>query len=135
MWVKEPTAKLRSIYVTFINYIYARLNPWVNLFCTISLGVSRLESLNLSAKMTDSARTPQSSTAGTPPVSQPSLEAQAFGALKRIAEAPQIEGAPRGGVTFTSYGPAAITGTFTFPVERITSPDGEIVRIVKFVSE
>lgn len=85
-------------------------------------------------KMADASRTP-TQTGTTNSAIQPHLEAQAFSALKRIAEAPQIDNAPRGGVTFTSYGPAAITGTFTFPVERISSPEGEIVRIVKFVSE
>lgn len=84
--------------------------------------------------MADANRTPTpTGTMGA--ATQPHLEAQAFNALKRISEAPQIDNAPRGGVTFTSYGPAAITGTFTFPVERIASPEGEIVRIVKFVSE
>jgi len=73
--------------------------------------------------MTNADRTP------TTPVN---LAQQAYALLKQISKAENLEGAPSGGVSF-AYGANAITGTFTFPVERIDSPGGDIVRVVNFI--
>jgi hypothetical protein len=76
--------------------------------------------------MTDAARTP------TTPATGLSIPAQALTLLRQIRDAENKDGVPAGGVTLT-YTPTAITGTFTFPVERIPTPEGETVRVVDFV--
>jgi hypothetical protein len=78
--------------------------------------------------MADSARTP-TPVVGTAVVNMP---AQALTLLRQIRDAENAGGAPAGGVTIT-YTPTAITGTFTFPVERVPTPEGENVRVVNFL--
>ena len=81
--------------------------------------------IEVNTVMTDAARNL------TTPATTPNLAQQAYTLLKQISKAESIEGAPAGGVSF-AYGPNSITGTFTFPIERVDSPEGDIVRIVSF---
>ncbi|HAA31103.1 MAG TPA: hypothetical protein DCE56_29590 [Cyanobacteria bacterium UBA8553] len=52
--------------------------------------------------------------------------------LKTISQKEQSPDKPRGGVSYRYEGDF-FTGTFTFPIERIETPDGELVKIVNFV--
>jgi hypothetical protein len=76
--------------------------------------------------MTDANRTPVAPTNAT------SIPAQALALLRQIRDSENKEGVPAGGVTLT-YTATAITGTFTFPVDRIPTPEGESLRVIDFV--
>ncbi len=79
--------------------------------------------------MADAARTPAPATL-TPPASN--LPAQALNLLRQIRDSEQLDDAPGGGVTIT-YTATAITGTFTFPVQRQPTPEGDSVTVINFV--
>lgn len=65
----------------------------------------------------------------TPPSAN--LPHQALALLKAISTKEQDPNKPGGGVTYR-YENSIVTGTFTFPLERQETPDGELVKVIDF---
>jgi hypothetical protein len=62
-----------------------------------------------------------------------SLELTLLANLRAMNQAKALEGAPRGGVTFSPTSETMITGTFIFPIKKTQTITGEVVEVVPFI--